>query len=158
VSWIRSAWERWARARSRAPLKSRTVIGLMVPSSSMTETDSAAGAGGGKGSSNTSSRAENARRARFIAASRPMIARDLTRDLFAQREDGEQLEQEIGGQQARGLAGSGVRRRPLDEVGADQVEARERAHERQRLERRQAADLGRARRRRVRRIDGVDVE
>ena len=69
-----SAWERSARARSMALLRSRTVMGLMAPSISMIETGSTATAGSAeRPSRNTKRRVVGpaSRHRRFIAVSRP---------------------------------------------------------------------------------------
>src|SRR5437870_1585123 len=93
------------------------------------------------------------------APAQPGRASGLTQDVSsAEREDAHELEHEVGGQQRGDLAGPVVGRRDFDDVGAHQRVAGQRAHERERLERREPADLRRAGGRRVRRIDGVDVE
>src|SRR3989454_659392 len=93
------------------------------------------------------------------APAHPGRASGLTQDVSsAEREDAHELEHEVGGQQRGDLAGPVVGRRDFDDVGAHQRVAGQRAHERERLERREPADLRRAGGRRVRRIDGVDVE
>src|SRR5437899_4879851 len=93
------------------------------------------------------------------APAHPGRASGLTQDVSsAEREDAHELEHEVGGRQRGDLAGPVVGRRDFDDVGAHQRVAGQRAHERERLERREPADLRRAGGRRVRRIDGVDVE
>src|SRR5213594_2524672 len=93
------------------------------------------------------------------APAHPGRASGLTQDVSsAEREDAHELEHEVGGQQRGDLAGPVVGRRDFDDVGAHQRVAGQRAHERERLERREPADLRRAGGRRVRRVDGVDVE
>ena len=73
------------------------------------------------------------------------------------RQHAEPLEQEIGGGE-RGVARGVVGRRHLDEIAADKVEAAAAADDLERLRRGQAADLRRARARRIGGIEAVDVE
>src|SRR5712692_427042 len=70
----------------------------------------------------------------------------------------EQLEDEVGRQHARDGAGTVVGGRDLHEVGADELQAAQAAHETERLVGGEPAGLWRAGRGRVRGIHRVDVE
>src|SRR5262245_60173194 len=129
-----SAWARSVCARSTARLTSRTVTGVMAPSRSITATGAAATAAGG--AAPAASKRRRARKAAsgagFMADSTgPIIARGAwdaaspgvgARRSGAQREDGDQLEQKIGGEEAGDGARPVVGRRHLHDVRAAQVE------------------------------------
>src|SRR5204863_1369109 len=120
------AWS--ARARSIAALRSRTVMGPMAPSISMIETGSAASAAEDRNRRTSRKVAgPTKRRRRVIATSTRMIAR--LRALFSQREDRDELEEQVGGEETRDLTGPVVGRRDLDHIGAHQVQATKRAHQ-----------------------------
>src|SRR5881397_1784497 len=173
-SWITSACAPSAFARAIALSTSRSVTGLMTPSTTTVATGAGA-AHAGAARRTSSVRTNRPRRRRVIVlaggpdmAPRPPALGRVPAEPWrasgrhalssSEREHAHELEHEVRGEQRGDLSGAVVGRRDLDDVGAHQRVARQRAHQRQRLEGREPAHLGRARGRRVRRIDGVDVE
>src|SRR5712692_9123872 len=121
-----SAWARSDVARSMAPLMSRTVIGVIAPSISMSATGWGAAARAGAAQSSSRRATGPAKAARLVIPITPrMIARRAGPPpprLASQRQRREQLEEEVRGEQARDLTGPVVGGRDLHHVGAHEVQ------------------------------------
>src|SRR2546425_2044120 len=176
-SWMTSAWARSAWARSMAMPTRRSVTGLITPSMSIVATGAGAADATLASASNATASSVAPRleagateggprpaRPGFIVASasrpaQPRVARDRRDpDSSPQRQETDELEEEIRGEQRGDLAGAVVRGRNLDDIGAHEGLPRKRPHQHERLVRCEPADLGRPGRGGECRIDGVDVE
>src|SRR2546422_1690297 len=176
-SWMTSAWARSGWARSMAMPTRRSVTGLITPSMSIVATGAGAADATLASASNATASSVAPRleagateggprpaRPGFIVASasrpaRPRVARDRRDpDSSPQRQETDELEEEIRGEQRGDLAGAVVRGRHLDDIGAHECLPPKRPHQHERLVRCEPADLGRPGRGGECRIDGVDVE